>query len=251
MPLDFPLFLDYMTRTLWALLVVVAALLAARGVRSATTRVLSQKRAQANVTVLLSNFAQIAMVFGGALVVVAIYTRDAFGWILTSFSVVGVVVGLALQDIMKNFLAGIWVLVERPFGIGDTIEVDGHTGVVDEIRFRTTQLRTADGREAIIPNGTFMTNAVVNVTRFPTRRAAAWLIVDDTERPIGAEEIRAALAGLPQLVTDPPPAVELRSVSEGKARYIVNFWASDRDQAISAAVRALRARYPNGEVHGG
>jgi len=70
-----------------------------------------------------------------------------------------------------------WVLVERPFRIGDSIEVAGYTGSVEEIAFRTTQLRTDDGREVIVPNGTFMTSAVVNLTRFPTRRVAAWLTV--------------------------------------------------------------------------
>ena len=51
--------------------------------------------------------------------------KDAFGWILTSFSVFSLVIGLSLQDILKNFFAGIWVLVERPFRIGDTIVVTG------------------------------------------------------------------------------------------------------------------------------
>src|SRR5205823_9981159 len=116
------------------------------------------------------------------------------GWILTSFSVVGLVIGLSLQDILKNFFAGIWVLVERPFRIGDTIEVTGYTGSVEEISFRTTQLRTADGREVIVPNGTFMTSAVVNLTRFPTRRVGAWLVLPGDSSAISAEDVRGALA---------------------------------------------------------
>jgi small-conductance mechanosensitive channel len=187
----------------------------------------------------------------GVLIVLAIYTRDAFGWILGSFSVVGIVLGLSLQDILKNFLAGIWVLVERPFRIGDTIEVTGSTGTVEEISFRTTMLRTADGRQVIVPNGTFMTASVVNLTRFPTRRATAWLVVDDSEKPIGADEIRSVLAEVPSLSKDPPPTVELRSVQDGRAHYLVSFWSADRDSAVSAALTALRARFPQGEVHGG
>src|SRR6059036_2990060 len=131
--------LDYGARTFWALVVAALALLIARAVRLTTMRALARNRAQANVTVLLGNLAQVAVITIGFLVVMAIYTRDAFGWILTSFSVLGIVLGLSLQDILKNFLAGIWVLVERPFRIGDTIEVSGHTGVVEEIAFRTTQ----------------------------------------------------------------------------------------------------------------
>src|SRR5439155_24668030 len=124
--------LDYGGRTFWALLFAIAALLVARVVRAATMRSLARNRAQANVTILLGNLAQVTVIVLGILGILAIYTQGAFGWILTSFSVVGLVIGLSLQDILKNFFAGIWVLVERPFRIGDTIEVTGYTGSVEE-----------------------------------------------------------------------------------------------------------------------
>ena len=251
MTLDGTLLTDYAVRTVWALLVVLAAWLIARAVRRTTMRMLARSRAQANVTILLGNLAQVLVIVLGMLAVVAIYTRDAFGWILTSFSVIGLVVGLSLQDILKNFFAGIWVLVERPFRIGDTIDVGGNSGVVEEIAFRTTMLKTADGREVIVPNGVFMTSAVTNLTRFPTRRASAWLILDDSEKPVSADEIRESLAKVPGLAGDPRPSVELRSVEAGRAHYMVAFWAQDKDAATSAALAALRARFPQGEVHGG
>jgi len=50
---------------------------------------------------------------------------------------------------------------------------------------------------------------------------------------------------------EPPPSVELRSVSDGKAQYVVSFWAANRDAALAPALRALRARFPQGEVHVG
>jgi len=213
-------------------------------------RMLARSRAQANVTILLGNLAQLAIITVGILAIVAIYTRDAFGWILTSFSVVGLVIGLSLQDILKNFFAGVWVLVERPFRIGDTIEVSGHTGVVEEIAFRTTQLRTMDGHEVIVPNGSFMTESVVNLTRFPTRRAAAWLVVP-AEVSLSVDDVRGALAGAEGVSNEPPPTVELRGVADAKARYLVTFWASDRDAALAQTLAALRARFPQSEVHGG
>jgi small conductance mechanosensitive channel len=243
--------LDYGARTFWALVVAVFALLIARAVRGVTMRALARNRAQANVTVLLGNLAQLGVIVFAGLGILAIYTRDAFGWILTSFSVVGLVIGLSLQDILKNFFAGVWVLVERPFRIGDAIEVTGYVGTVDEISFRTTQLRTDDGREVIVPNGTFMTSPVVNLTRFPTRRAAAWLMVPADDKPIAADEVRAALAKAEGLSPTPAPSVELRSVANGKARYLVTFWAADRDAALARALTALRARFPQGEVEGG
>ncbi len=243
--------LDYGARTFWALIVAAITLLVARGVRGATMRMLARNRAQANVTILIGNLAQIAIITVGILAIVAIYTRDTFGWILTSFSVVGLVIGLSLQDILKNFFAGVWVLVERPFRIGDTIEVAGYSGSVEEISFRTTQLRTDDGREVIVPNGTFMTSAVVNLTRFPTRRASAWLVLPADEKAVTAEDLRAALQKVEGVSPEPPPSLELRSVADGKAQYLVSFWAANRDAALAPTLRALRARFPQGEVHVG
>src|SRR5216684_570091 len=186
--------LDYTVRTLWS---VVVALVIARAVRLTTMRQLVRHRAHGNATILLGNLAQLGVIILGLLIVLAIYTQGAFGWILTSFSVVGIVIGLSLQDILRNFFAGVWVLVERPF--------------------RTTQLRTADGRQVIIPNGDFMTKPVVNLTRFPLRRGVVLLSLDAT-RELSTDEVKEALAGVSAVARDPGPTVELKRVANGKAR---------------------------------
>ena len=238
---------DYALRTLWAAIVVLVALVLARALRGITMRRLTRHRAQANATILLGNLAQLGVIVLGVLVVLAIYTQGAFGWILTSFSVVGIVIGLSLQDILRNFFAGVWVLVERPFRIGDTIDVSGYTGLVEEISFRTTQLRTADGRQVIVPNGDFMTKPVVNLTRFPLRRGVVFLTLD-AAGDLSADAVKAAIASVTAIARDPAPTVDLRRVANGKARYQVTFWAPDHDAAVSAAVAALRAHFPDGEV---
>lgn len=242
--------LDYTIRTLWALVVAVVALVIARAVRATAMRSLTRHRAHANATVLIGNLAQVLVLAVGILAILAIYTQGAFGWILTSFSVIGIVVGLSLQDILKNFFAGLWILVERPFRIGDTIEIAGHAGEVREISFRTTQLRTHDGREVIVPNASLMTDAVVNLSRYPMRRAALWLSIDaDAADAVDAATLRETLVAA-GAAADPFPALELRSVSDGKARYHVTYWAKDREAVAPAAVAALRARFPQGEVTG-
>jgi len=239
--------LDYAVRTLWAVVVVVIALVLARAVRATTMRQLTRHRAHVNATILLGNLAQLGVIVLGVLVVLAIYTQGAFGWILTSFSVVGIVIGLSLQDILRNFFAGVWVLVERPFRIGDAIDVSGYTGVVEEISFRTTQLRTADGREVIVPNGDFMTKPVVNLSRFPLRRGVVYLTLDSAGE-LSMEDVKTALTSVAGIARDPAPAVELHRVANGKARYQITFWAPDHDAAVAAAVAALRQRFPDGEV---
>ena len=65
----------------------------------------------------------------------------------------GFAIGLAFQGTLSNFSAGVMLLVFRPFKVGDMVQVNGITGVVEEIELFTTQMNTADNRRMIIPNG--------------------------------------------------------------------------------------------------
>jgi hypothetical protein len=93
-----------------------------------------------------------------------------------------------------------------------------------------------------------MTAPVVNLTRFPTRRAAAWLVLPADEKAVTTEDIRASLTKVEGVSPEPPPSLELRSVADGKAQYLVTFWAANREAALAEALRALRARFPQGDV---
>lgn len=77
---------------------------------------------------------------------------------------VGLAFSLAMQDILKNFFSGIYLLLERPFRVGDTIRVKDQTGVVENIGVRTTQLRTAENVQVLVPNATVFGEVVTNHT---------------------------------------------------------------------------------------
>src|SRR5207249_3391817 len=90
--------------------------------------------------------------------------------LLTFGGLASLAVGLAFQDVLRNILAGIFLLIEQPFRIGDHISVETQSGVVETIQLRTTGLRTEDGRLAIVPNLSCFSNTVVNQSAYPTRR---------------------------------------------------------------------------------
>lgn len=245
-----PTLVEYLIRTLWALLVVILAIAVGRAIRAAVVRGLARGRAHPNVTSLLGNLSQVVVFMLATLAVLAIYTRDAFGWILGAFSVFGLIIGLSLQDLMRSFFAGIYILVERPFRIGDTVQVEGgHTGIVQEISFRTTQLRTDDGREVVVPNSMLVTTSVVNLTRYPNRSAVLTVSMKADEMSADVpQRLRDALSRSDAIAEEPPPAVLLRGVSDGAARYEVTVWGRDRDRALSAAVSEVRSAFPEWEV---
>ena len=71
---------------------------------------------------------------------------------------------LAVQDILKNFFAGVYLLLERPFRVGDTIQIKDQKGVVETIGIRTTTLRTEDNVYVMIPNAVMFAEIVANRT---------------------------------------------------------------------------------------
>ena len=94
------------------------------------------------------------------------------GPIIAGLGLFGVAVALGAQDLFKNLISGILVLVEKRFKIGDWILVDGIIeGIVEKIGFRSTTIRKFDKSLAIIPNFQFAENAVINVSETPN-----WLI---------------------------------------------------------------------------
>ncbi len=84
--------------------------------------------------------------------------------LLSTAGVGAFVVGFAFKDIGENFLAGILLAFNRPFRVGDTVELNGHKGTVVTLNLRDTQIKTFDGKDIFIPNANVVKNAVVNYT---------------------------------------------------------------------------------------
>lgn len=100
---------------------------------------------------LFTNILKYILIFIGIIVIL-----NAFGvkttTLLTGFGVVGVVVGLSLQDILKDFFAGIFIIIENQFSIGDTVEIGGFKGEVVALGLKTTRIRKYTGEIKIISN---------------------------------------------------------------------------------------------------
>ena len=93
------------------------------------------------------------------------------GPIIAGFGLFGVAVALGAQDLFKNLLGGISILVERRFAIGDWIEVDGVvSGTIEQIGFRSTRVRRFDLVPVIVPNNMFSDHALVNYSQMTHRR---------------------------------------------------------------------------------
>lgn len=151
-----------------ALAVVLITLYLARRVRHWFERVTQRTGADPNTRLAVGRLLSVTVLVVGAATVL-----DTFGIplsaVVTFVGVVGLAISLALQDILKNFFAGLYLLFERPFRLGDVIAVKDQRGVVETIGIRTTTLRTEENVQILIPNMTIFAEVVMNRTHYRPR----------------------------------------------------------------------------------
>ncbi|MBI2863835.1 MAG: mechanosensitive ion channel family protein [Chloroflexi bacterium] len=144
-----------------AIVVFFATRLVAAKTQASVARAMALARADAHSVLLASRSARIGVWCVGGLMILGTL---GVGWtaVAAALGLVGLAITVSFQDVLKNFVAGVYLLLERPFRIGDRVRVKDFTGVVEDVGLRTTSLRTGDGAQVIIPNATIFVEVVVN-----------------------------------------------------------------------------------------
>lgn len=223
-----------------ATLVVLVFVLIANLTRRAITDVGRLSRLDPMLQELIERLITVAIIVFGIAVGLKMLGLNA-GTIAASFGVVGLIVGFALKDLLENFIAGIMILWRRPFKVMDHIRVGSNEGIVQDITFRTTTLRTPDGVEVLIPNAQVFTQAVHNFTHTGSRRTTIVLEVPAGSDIDRAREVLCAAARRVRGVWD-EPAPEVLLLGGGADAYELHlrYWtAPDTDtvQTVESAVR--------------
>lgn len=213
-------------RILTALVVLVVALLIDDRVQRGVERVIGLRNGQRELARLLGRMARGAVLLFALLIVVAIFQLTA---VVTSFvaslGIVGLVLAFALQDITKNFAAGVLLLVLRPFRLDDRIKVKEFEGVVTDISLRATSLLTSDGEEVLVPNADVYGSPIVNLTRYPRRRYHVALELPATlpVEPV-RQRLETALREIPGLERDPAPQVVVTGSAGANLTLDARYW---------------------------
>lgn len=157
-----------------------------------------------------------------------------------------VAIGFAFQDIFKNFLAGILLLLNEPFRLGDEIIVEGYSGIVEEIEIRTTSLRTHQGELIVLPNSLLFMNPVTVLTSLPHRRTDLAIGVDyNTPLPMACEVFARTIARLDGILSDPEPRIDAVNFGDSSIDFLVRYWTEPHTQEVeriqSQAIVALKA----------
>ncbi|MCF7798649.1 mechanosensitive ion channel family protein [Candidatus Woesearchaeota archaeon] len=114
--------------------------------------------------------------------------------LLAGLGIGGLAFALAAQDILGNMFAGIAIISDKPFKVGDRILVDGQDGFVRKIGLRTTALETFDGTNIIMPNRRLADSVLENISREPTRRTKVVLGVEYSTSTAKLEKAKKLLA---------------------------------------------------------
>jgi small-conductance mechanosensitive channel len=224
------------------LAILVMAVVLARVLRSLARGAMRRARVDQQVTLLVTRLVFLGAIFIG---IIGFFARwiGSPAYVFGSFGILALAFSLAFQDILKNFIAGVFLLLERPFKIGDEITVDGHTGTVDNVEIRTTTLRTEDGEEVLIPNSLVYTETIVNRSRYPTR-----MFTLTAKLPAGAaldgvaERVKAQLEAVPEVAKEPTPHVGLLPNIDGGVTVEVRYWLDYRRHSSVAVQAALGAQ---------
>jgi small-conductance mechanosensitive channel/CRP-like cAMP-binding protein len=163
--------------------------------------------------------------------------------IVATTAVGAVVIGFALQDTLGNLFAGLAIQIEKPFRVGDWVTISGQNGMVSEITWRATKMRTKAGNFVVVPNSVLSKDTITNYSE-PTRLMRLSVEVGvsyETPPNVVKAVIRDALRDDPDLAPDRPIDVLLLAFADSAITYRVRFWVSDfeADERAKDRVRSL------------
>jgi small conductance mechanosensitive channel len=250
----------YGMKIIAAVVIVVVGLWISKIIKNCFVKTLQKKEVDPT---LVGFFA--SMLHGGLVIFVVISAISKLGVQTTSFVAVigaaGLAVGLALQGSLSNFAAGILLILFKPFKVGNFVKAGGEAGVIVEVGIFTTEMKTPDNVQIIIPNSTIMGSAITNVSAHPTRRIDMSLGVgygDDLNKAkLIMEDL---LAADKRVLKDPAVMIAVANLGDSSVEFVVRPWVNSSDYwaVKSDFIKAVKEKfdaegisipYPQSDVH--
>jgi len=160
----------------------------------------------------------------------------------------GLAVGIAFRDITENFLASIFLSMQRPFETGDLVAISGVTGFVQQLNVRTTVLMTLDGNLVQIPNATVYKTIVRNYTANGNRREDFVVGIGYDDSIDRAQEVaRKVLEDHPAVLSDPEPSVLVDELGSSTINLRIYFWLDGKQHSWlkvrSSVIRLIKLSF--------
>ena len=229
-----------------AIIVLVIFYLIAKYIKHLLKKFFQKFYGQSAVINLFSNIVYLSVLTAGLFVALDILDLDkTVTSMLAGLGILGLALGFAFQEIASNFISGIILSINKPFTIGDIIEVEGNTGTVEFVSLRTTNIRTFQGQKILIPNKTIFQNAITNYTENGKRRVDLEVGVsygDDLEKV--QKVTLEAINSLDDILKEEAVQFFFTDYGDSSINFVVMFWTEYKkkhSEYMEAKHRAIMA----------
>jgi len=218
-----------------AAIVFVLFYLVARWVKTLVQRLTQKSGLEPNARMLMGRLSRWLVIFFGVLVALSIIIPSFQpGQLIELLGIGGIAVGFAFRDIAQNFLAGILILLTRPFRIGDQIKVGDYEGTIEEIQTRATVIKTYDGRRVVIPNSDLFTDSVTVNTAFAIRRSQYDVGIGYEDDIIKAKRlIQEVLNNTEGVLKEPPPDTLMVELGDSSLNIRARWWTESQQVEVT------------------
>lgn len=192
-------------------------------------------------------------VIGVTLACVIAFPGLRLGDIIATLGLGSVAVGFAFQDIFKNFLAGVLILLQEPFRIGDQIIIENYEGTVEQIDIRTTRIKTYKGERIILPNATVFTSAIQVRTAYGKRRTDLAVGVDyNTPLSKASDILQKVIGQIEDVLSDPAPEIDLVNFNDSSIDFLVRYWTAAEQKDVrrtqTKAILAIKKALDDADI---
>jgi len=242
-----PYIKQYGMPAIWALVIFVVGRIAAR----IATNIIGKLMRTSRIDETLVKFCQ-SMTYIALMAFVALAVLDKLGVETTSFAAIiaaaGLAIGLSLQGTLGNLAAGVMLVLFRPFKVGDFVDAGGVSGIIEEIQIFSTQMRSGDNKQIIVPNGQIISSTITNYSTKATRRIDLVIGVgyDDDLKKVRAV-LENILANNEAVLQEPEPTIGLLELGDSSVNFAVRPWVKTADYwpTLFALQEEIKVRFDN------
>jgi len=150
--------------------------------------------------------------------------------IIAGLGITGFILGFAFQETIGNLLAGVMIILNSPFRIGDYVDVGSLSGTVREMDMMCVTLSTPDNKRVILANKLVWGNAIVNYSYTDNRRVEMGVsIAYGSDFAKAKQVIKEILDGYPEVLLDPAPTIEVNKLNNSSVDFVVRPWTKPAD----------------------
>jgi small-conductance mechanosensitive channel len=237
-------FTDIGLHLLWAALIIVLILIGSRWLRRRLNRGLRSRHVNPNAVNLINIFSKMLVYSFVIIVLLRVFGVDSSS-LATTVGIVAGAITLSLQDVIKNLVSGIYLLIEQPFRVGDRIEVSLQKGIVERVDIRTTVLLNEFDEHVLVPNYLVFSQIVLNRSS-KVDAPEHFTIEGVTAQPSEMRRIFDEVAA--NLEVAKPPKLEIVQAGPYHFVYEISIWWKPGDTDRFALVSCLRERFPDAMI---